>query len=140
MITERLHGHKLVIYNGIDELPMERFFVYNRMMLIDSGIGSDLESVTTHLSKAIHYVSVNDGDKAIKQLSNLQNTLFFITKNITPKYMAFAALLHSIDGKPITDLSDENLTNVVNRISSWGTKKNVIDKLLEAVKKKFKTS
>ena len=37
-----LSGHVVEIYDAIDELPMRRFHRYNKMVLVDAGIGSEI--------------------------------------------------------------------------------------------------
>ena len=37
-----LAKHKVELYDSIDELPIVRFHKYNKMLLIDAGVGSDL--------------------------------------------------------------------------------------------------
>ena len=33
-----LAGHKVVLYDSIDELPIARFHKYNRYLLVDAGV------------------------------------------------------------------------------------------------------
>ena len=37
------------LYDSIDELPIVNFQKYNKYILIDSGLGSDIESVDEHI-------------------------------------------------------------------------------------------
>lgn len=54
-----LQGHKIEIYDSIDELPIVRFQIYNKYLLLDCGIGSDMESV-------------DDGSKEYTDISRLR--------------------------------------------------------------------
>ena len=38
----KLGGHKVEIYDSIDELPMVRFHKYSKMLMVDAGVGSDI--------------------------------------------------------------------------------------------------
>ena len=55
MKTVKIGERTVEIYDAIDELPMLRFHKYNKMLLVDAGIGSDLQDFDTHIEKAIRY-------------------------------------------------------------------------------------
>jgi pimeloyl-CoA synthetase len=140
MITETIGKHKIQLYNSIDELTAERFSCYNKMMLIDSGIGSSMQDVDSHISKALRFIESDKKSEAAQELINMRTSFYFIIDNISPKYMSYAALIYSIDGKPVTDFSEDNLRKILDQLNAWGTQKSILDKALEVVKKKFKLS
>ena len=45
MKTAKVNGHTVEIFDSIDELNIRRFQKYNKYMLIDSGVGSDLQDI-----------------------------------------------------------------------------------------------
>ena len=51
MTEIRIGKHKVRIYESIDELPMERFHRYNKYLLIDAGLGSDISTLDAHIEK-----------------------------------------------------------------------------------------
>ena len=53
MKREVINNHIVILYDSIDELPIIRFHKYNKYMLIDSGIGSDLNDINVHIDRAI---------------------------------------------------------------------------------------
>ena len=55
MKTVKIGEYTVEIYDAIDELPMLRFHKYNKMLLVDAGIGSDLQDFDTHIEKAMRY-------------------------------------------------------------------------------------
>lgn len=50
-----LAKHKVELYDSIDELPIVRFHKYNKMLLIDAGVGSDLSDWDAHMEKVVRY-------------------------------------------------------------------------------------
>ena len=42
MVEVQLTHHKVELYNSIEELSIERFHKYNKMLLVDSGIGGSM--------------------------------------------------------------------------------------------------
>lgn len=118
-----VNGHTLEVYEGIDELPIINFQKYNKCLLIDSGIGSDVDSVNQHiitLAKLIGTNTETDKEKVLTELENMQTNLMMICSEISPSNMAFAALVHSVDGEVVTDLSDSGLKRhlIKSRMSS----------------------
>ena len=109
--------HKIVIYDSIDELPMRRFHRFNKMMLVDSGVGGTLAEVDIHLEKIKAFISTKKPDEAIKEVNNLRTNLYFIMNHVSPKCLAFAALVKELDGEQCDDISDDGLQKVVERLS-----------------------
>ena len=131
----KIGKHNLKIYDSIEELPIVRHHKFNKLMLIDAHIGSDITDFDTHIERILQYLKLNKTDLARKELLNIRQNVYFIQAEVSPKYLAFAVLIHSIDGEAIDDLSDEALKKVVSILSdaSVGEMGNAI----EEVKKKL---
>lgn len=136
MVEHKIGKHKVKLYTSISELPVERFFTYNRMLIIDSGLGSDMEAIDQHIGNAIRYVGIDNKKLAIQELENMRASFYLITENMSPKHLSYAALVYSVDGKIMDDFSDENLKALVTQFSSWGATQGFISRALDAVKKK----
>lgn len=117
MKTMTVSGMELKLYDSIDEMPIVNFQKYNKLVLIDSGLGSDVNSVDERIVNLAKLIR-SDLTKASQELQNLRQTLHLIVSEISPQYMAFAALIHSIDGKPFTDLSDDSLKDVIEKLQN----------------------
>lgn len=137
MKTIEANNKIIKLYDSIDEMPIANFQKYNKCVLIDSGIGSDIDSVDSHIVKIAKLVNSGNNAKAMQELQNMRQNMHMIVQNVSPKYMAFAALVHSIDGVVVTDLSDSNLVEIINSISS--VKASIVDNILEWLKKKLQT-
>jgi len=135
MRQTKLGKHSIVLYDSIDELPMKRFHKFNKMMLVDSGIGSDLNDIDRHLERIKAFVRQKENDHAMLEIENLRTNFFFVFQGLSPKYLAFAALVKEIDGKECDDLTDDGLKNVVEKLSD--TPIDVLNKEIEDVKKKI---
>ena len=53
----QLGKHKVELYDSIEDLPMMRFHKYNKMLLVDAGIGSDLNDFDRHIEKALWFLA-----------------------------------------------------------------------------------
>lgn len=47
MNTIKVGNHTVTVYEGIDEMPIVRYQKFNRLMLIESGVGSTIEELDT---------------------------------------------------------------------------------------------
>lgn len=135
MKTVEIGGKRVELYDSIEELPIVRFHKYSKMSLIDAGIGSDIADFDRHIGKAVALAKGKNPSDAAVEIENLRQSVYFIQNNLSPKYLSFAALVKSIDGRPCDDLSDEGLKKVVDELSQAPHGK--ITALLDAVKKKM---
>lgn len=131
-----VNGKVVKVYDSIDEMPIVNFQKYNKYLLIDSGIGSDIDDIDQHIVKIAKFIKT-DNRKALQELQNMRQNIAMINSEISPKYMAFAALIHSINGREITDLSDDNLKEVLADLKK--VKHSTIVNFLLWLKKKVTT-
>ena len=122
------------VYDSIDEMPIVNFQKYNKYLLIDSGIGSDADDIDAHIVKIAKFIKANNNKKALQELQNMRQNMYMVNSEISPKYLAFAALIHSIDGKEVNDLSDDGLKKLLQDLKDIKHSK-VIDFLLWLKKK-----
>ncbi len=130
-----LAGHKVRLFDSIDELPVVRFHKYNRFLLVDAGIGSDISDYDAHVERVLAYVGKGDIDNFKKEFENLRQNLFLIMAECSPKFLSFACLVESIDGVQQKDLSQEGLQKVLNTLG--GASKGEVTEVLSSVKKKI---
>lgn len=130
----RVNGKKIKLYTSIDELPIINFQKYNKYLLIDSGIGSDANDVDDHIVRIAKFIKLNESSKALKELQNLRQNIYMVNNEISPKHLAFTALIHSIDDVPLTDLSDENLRAILEDLNKV-RRSSLIDLLFRLKKK-----
>lgn len=135
MRTVQIKGMSVEIYDSIEDLPIMRFHKYNKMLLVDAGVGSDLADFDRHIEKAIRYASGTAPGLAVAELQNLRQNVYFIQSEISPRNLAFAVLVKSVNGKPRNDLSDDGLQQTMNLFKDVANSE--ITAQLEAVKKKI---
>ena len=114
----KLGGHKVTIYDSIDELPMVRFHKYSKMLLVDAGVGSDINDFDAHIERAVRYFRKGDNENGAKELENLRQCVFLILSEQSVKDLSFACLVAEIDGKPCDDLSEQALADVVRTLGA----------------------
>lgn len=104
-------------------------------MLIDAHIGSDISDFDAHLERVFRYIRSNKLDLAEKELMILRQNVFFIQTGVSPKHLAFASLVKTIDGKENSDLTDEALKEIVAKLSDVTVGE--LDTVIEESKKKL---
>lgn len=108
----RIGKHRVRLYDSIDDLPMERFHRYNKMLLIDAGLGSDISAMDAHVEKVVRFMRGGDVDSATKELENLRQTVYLVQTEQSPRNLSFACLVAEVDGKDCNDLSEDGLEKV----------------------------
>ena len=115
-------------------MPIVNFQKYNKYLLIDSGIGSDADDIDAHITRVAKFIKSNNAKKALQELQNMRQNMYMVNSEISPKYLAFAALIYSVDGKEVNDLSDDGLKKLLQDLKEIKHSK-VIDFLLWLKKK-----
>lgn len=133
----RINGHLIEAWDGVDSLPAANYINHARLVMLDAGIGSDLDAVTRHWQRIAKLAEKGDADGLKKQLSNYLQSLQFIVSNTSPEMMSFVSLIKSIDGKAIDDYSDENAKAIIEQLSKKGLTLGIIRSFLAYVKKKL---
>lgn len=107
------------LFESIDELPVRNFSAFNKYLMIDSGIGSDFDEIDrTHIQAM--FKTIESPEKLKKELQNLRSLVNNMLSDVNVKHLAFACLIHSIDGETLEDLSQTNLEKVIRRLSDAG--------------------
>lgn len=118
---------KVLLYTEIDQLPADRFAKVNKYWMLNDELGSCFEDIDRiHITRLA--LSLNDTSKAKKVLDNLRVLIYNIINETDPESLAFAVLVHSIDGVELTDLSDENLKKTIKYLSDRGLTIDVLKK------------
>lgn len=129
-----LNGHKVVLFDSIDELPITRFHKYNRYLLIDAGIGSEIGDFDHHIERVVSYIRKGDNENAGKEMENLRQNVFMVLGEQNIKHLSFACLVKAIDGEETDDLSPEGLGKVLELLG--GASRGEINETLSSIKKK----
>mgnify|MGYP003313625686 CR=1 FL=1 len=112
MVTVKIGKHIVEMYDTIEELPIVRFHKYQKLLLVDAGIGSDIAAFDQRIEKTRRFLMAGKPEQAQKELENMRQAVFLIQSAINTKHLSFACLVFAIDGVKYTDLSDDGLTVV----------------------------
>jgi hypothetical protein len=127
LLHKGLTTTKVMVYTDIDQLPAERFSKVNKFWMLHDELGNSFEDIDKiHISRLL--LSLDDKDKSKKVIDNLRVLIFNIVNEVNPESLAFACLVHSVDGVELTDLSDENLKRTIKYLSDKGLTIDVLKK------------
>jgi hypothetical protein len=127
----------LQILESIKELPIDRYSEFQKYLLQDAGIGSDIEAVYKHFEKIDIFLASDKIQDAINERTNQHFNFFFMLNKINITHLSFAVLVYAIDNQPITDYSETNLLLVCKRLGELGITHEQLTSVLEEVKKKL---
>lgn len=137
MTTQVINGHKVELYAGIDELPFARYQEYTRGLLIDAGIGSDLEAFARHVASIRRYNQDGEKEAVDNAAMNLLQSVHFAMERTNPRMIAFAALVARIDGHERDDISETGLTATAQELARMGGTVGRMREIFDGVKKKL---
>lgn len=129
------NGHTFLIYDSITEFPVENFFKFNLNVALQAGIGGDMNSVMARNKELREWIRRGRKKDAMQALSNMENTIMAIMSGIDPESNAFVCCVHSCDGVPVDDLSQEGMTRCLKQWSKKGLTIGKVKEWLEEVKK-----
>lgn len=135
MVTAKIGKHTVEFYDTIEELPIVRFHKYQKLLLVDAGIGSDIAAFDQRIEKTRRFLMAGKPEQAQQELENMRQCVFLIQSGVNPKHRAFAALVTKIDGQDCTDIWDDALAAITEKLND--VPESELTAQLEAVKKKI---
>lgn len=135
MTKTKIGKHTVEYYDAIDELPIVRFNKYQKLLLIDAGVGSDIAAFDQRMEKVRRFLILGQTDNAQKELENVRQCVYLIQSGINPQHRAFAALVAKVDGTECNDLTDDGLAKVTAMLQDAPV--NELAARLDAAKKKI---
>jgi hypothetical protein len=129
--------HKIEYHNDIKELPIKRYLDYHKYMLVESGVGSDIQSVGSHFGKLFGFLNAKMVPEATNEAKNLYFNLYQMLTGVSNKHMAFASVCAKINASILEDFSETGLQNIIKRLGDLGMTEAMVEECLEDIKKKL---
>jgi hypothetical protein len=108
--------------------------------LSEFGIGHDWKGIDEHLNGLLMAANQGDVPSLYQEIENLRLCYFSMASKYNPEYLSWLCLVHSIDGKPFDDLSEETLAKWAVDLGGFNDSEFVWSQVFEEVKKKFPQS
>ena len=133
------HGTiKIEAFESLQDLNAFRFNLYNKYLIIDSGIGSDVNAIYKRIGLAINKIDKKPKDAKV-ELRNMATAIDNVWNNVSPELLCFCAFIKKIDGRIITnkDLTETSILQINKQVIDSGLPMGKVWGFLEYVKKKF---
>ena len=128
--------HLIIFYDSDKVLPYRRYQKFNKHMMIDLEVGSNIVDYDRRLSRAISYLNNDDSKSAGIELTNQRQCLYNALEGYSPRGMALAVMVHSIDGKIYENYQENDLNEILDKLDKIGFTKQLLDDTLDHLKKK----
>lgn len=115
MREEKIGKHTVLFQDDIEQMSINQFNKVNKYWMLSDSLGSDFADIDRmHLTRIA--IVAGDKDKVIKEVNNLRILVHNIINEVSPEQLAFVALIHSIDGRVVTDYSEDNLKKLIREL------------------------
>ena len=108
-------------------------------MLYDASVGNTIEAISERFAGMDANLRANKIKEAMVERNNLQVTFFSILTKVNFASRAMVCLIHSIDGKEITDLSEGGISEILKKLEEIEIPIGTIRDLVFGQKKNLKT-
>jgi hypothetical protein len=133
MLRKTINDIEIELYDSIDELPITRYQWFNRQMMIDSGVGGDLDAFNRRCVSIARLIDT-DASKAKVEIQNLMGSVHFMMNNVNPEMNAFVGLVKSVDGKDLpNEITDDIVKSTLSKIG--GVKLSWIRRMIKKIKR-----
>lgn len=129
-------NHEIKFFDTAENMTMKRYQRFNKFLMIDNEVGSDFADFDSRLKKATKFLSKGMQGEAVKELENLRQMVFNSFMEYSPKNMALALLVQSIDGEECKDISGGGLTEILDKLEEIGVTQALANATVQEVKKK----
>lgn len=130
-----LPGGKIKIRETIKELPIDRFTDFQKYLVQDSGIGSDMLSVEKHFGMWDRLASAGKIDEAMRERHNLHMNIYLAINRINIQHISFVCLVDSVNGVGVDDYSESAMHDLSKKLGKMGLTQQHVSDILESVKK-----
>ena len=133
MRTEKHNGHTIEMYDTIGELSVTRWHLFNKYIMMQAGIGGDIETIDQHITSILKMIRNEDLDDASNEVMNMRQNMAYVIQRLSPEMLAFAAMVKSIDGKMVSEETDSGFEHVCKVLARkrmrWGFMSQIVNEL-----------
>ena len=132
----KIGSFDLELFDSIDLLPFERFNAFNKYVMLDSELGATVQDFDKVTVRVYEFISKEMYEDAKNELLNLRIVVNNILTGNSSKGLSFASLISKVNGKEMTDYSEDGLKELLGKLSKEGLDvKQVIEATAEVKKK-----
>lgn len=107
---------ELELYETIDEMPIIRKHLFDKYLIMDSGMGKSLADVEQKHQRLHVFLAEKKFDKALQEAKNLHHTIFNGLSMIDFKSLSFSCLVKSIKGDSVSVNTESEAESVLEEV------------------------
>lgn len=122
------------------ELPAGRHLEYQCYSALDAGVGATEEDALRHEGRAERYKErgTKEGEyRWFLETNNAHYARHFLATNYSPRRLSFMALIASVDGEKVSDVTEKGLGNLSTKLLSYGLTDELLEEALDSVRDGF---
>jgi hypothetical protein len=128
-------GKEITLRESPAELPINRFTIHQKYLIQAAGIGSTVGDVDRHFNTLDRFLAAGKIAEAAQERYNLHINLFLALNEINITHLAFAVLVDSVAGQPVSDYSEAGLKRIAEQLGQAGLTESELREILSDVKK-----
>lgn len=121
----------IIKYRTPEHAPLKRYAKFQKYLLLKTGVGSDMQSIASHFNNWFTLNAHGKHEESRLEAENLYYNFFAILQEVDYEDLAFACMIHSINGVPLNDVSSDNLVSVISWLSDNGMTKAMVSEEVE---------
>jgi hypothetical protein len=137
MRTLKLKGGECEVWESCKELPARRWNDFQKYLIQDIGIGSEIVDVEKHHQNLFQFLAAGKIEEAQAESYNLFQNIILAIQGINIQHVCFGCFVHSVKGKVITDYSENSIRTNIDKLSDMGLTQGHVEDILSDVKKKL---
>lgn len=124
-------------YTSIKELKEKQWHKAQMFLLYESGIGSNIESISTHYAKIFNHLTLNQPELATEEAFNLYTNWSTFINSISYKTLALTCFIKSVNNVEPVLKTDEDYINLHKQLLDDGISNGHVEEILDSLKKKL---
>lgn len=137
MIEEIIGGHKVELYDSIEDCPLPNYVNWGRCLLLDGNPGTGIDGLKSKWSVIKGLNRTGQKEKVDIELNNMWMTIDNISNGQEFQSLALCCLIKSIDGKDVSVLTIDDAIKVREQLKFKLTMRSVWN-IVSSIKKKWK--
>lgn len=127
IIKKGVKRTRVLMYNDIDQMPVNVFQLANKYWMLDDQLGSSFSDIEDKHLKKIAFVA-KDEKRVLDSVAKMSSAINLILNETNVEALSFAALIYSVNDKEVTDRSEGSLKRLLSELSEAGLTMGLVKK------------
>lgn len=127
---------ELEFYDGLNDMPADKYHQFNFFIMAEAGIGSDIEGFYKRLQRIKSFAASGDAESVAKECDNIYSCVAAIAGNVNFGMSAFVPMIKTWNGQKYPFIPTEKVGEVLEILNKAGTPKSYLEEMIDSFKKK----